>query len=32
MANVEVDHIGKSFAGRPVLSNLDLSIGDGELI
>ena len=32
MANVEVENIGKSFAGRPVLSNLDLSIGDGELI
>ena len=32
MANVEVENIGKSFAGRSVLSNLDLTIGDGELI
>ena len=32
MASVEVEAIGKSFAGRSVLSNLDLSIGDGELI
>ncbi len=32
MANVEVANVGKSFAGRTVLSQLDLAIDAGELI
>ncbi len=32
MATVEARGIGKGFAGRPVLSSLDLAMRDGELV